>query len=276
MLERIWGTHTFQTTHYQIRSAKLNGLKREWKVALLSDLHNYKFGKDNETLLEAIKREQPDTILIAGDMLVGKVGESTDVAEQFVRRLPDICETYYANGNHEYRMKIYEEKYGDAYKKYYKALTESGVRFLENEKVCMNWDGKEVEIYGLEIPAKSYQRLNKAVFTKTEMEACLGQADRDKYEVVIAHNPAFVPTYLEWGADLILSGHLHGGIIRIPGIGGVITPQFRLFPKYSGELTEEGEASVVVSRGLGTHTIPVRVMNQAEFIVLHIGGKEET
>lgn len=276
MLERIWGTHTFQTTHYQIRSAKLNGLKREWKVALLSDLHNYKFGKDNETLLEAIKREQPDTILIAGDMLVGKVGESTDIAEQFVRRLPDICETYYANGNHEYRMKIYEEKYGDAYKKYYKTLTESGVRFLENEKVCMNWDGKEVEIYGLEIPAKSYQRLNKAVFTKTEMEACLGQADRDKYEVVIAHNPAFVPTYLEWGADLILSGHLHGGIIRIPGIGGVITPQFRLFPKYSGELTEEGEASVVVSRGLGTHTIPVRVMNQAEFIVLHIGGKEET
>ena len=274
MLEQIWGTHTFQTTHYNIRTEKLNGLERERRVIVLSDLHNCTFGNDNEILLDAIKRQQPDMIFISGDMLVGKEGESTAVAENLVKQLPSICKTYYVNGNHEYRMKIYQETYGNTYMTYQKMLRESGVCFLENEKVCVNWDGKDVEIYGLELPAKCYKKFRKVHFSGEEIELLIGKADHKKYEILIAHNPVFVPTYLEWGADLVISGHLHGGVIRIPGIGGVISPQFCLFPKYSGELTEEGKSSVVVSKGLGTHTIHVRVMNQAELILLHIDGKE--
>lgn len=276
MLEKIWGTHTFQTTHYQIHSAKLNGMKKKRKVVMLSDLHNCQFGKENQILLDAIKEQHPDMIFIAGDMVVGVPEKTQEVAEQFVGQLPAIAETYYANGNHEYRMKIYTEKYGDVYQKYRTSLKARGVHFLENEKICVNWDGKKVEIYGLEIPAKCYKKFKKAVFSKEQMELLIGQADRENYEILIAHNPAYVSTYLQWGADLVLSGHLHGGIIRIPQIGGVISPQFQLFPKYSGELTEEGDTSIVVSKGLGTHTVPVRVMNQAEMIVLHIGDKEET
>ena len=78
---------------------------------------------------------------------------------------------------------------------------------------------------------------------------------------------------MKWGADLTLSGHLHGGLVRIPGLGGVISPQIKLFPKYSGELTSEGEQAVVVSKGLGMHTICFRFCNPAEMIVLQIGGK---
>ena len=68
--------------------------------------------------------------------------------------------------------------------------------------------------------------------------------------------------YKEWGSDLILSGHLHGGCVRLPGIGGVITPQAFLFPKYSGEMTVEREQTIIVSKGLGTHTFNVRLFNQ--------------
>lgn len=90
------------------------------------------------------------------------------------------------------------------------------------------------------------------------------------YKVLLAHNPAYVDAYKEWGADLILCGHLHGGIVRIPGIGCIITPQFFLFPKYSGELTQEGNQTIVVSRGLGTHTVNLRLFNTAEVISLKL------
>ena len=107
------------------------------------------------------------------------------------------------------------------------------------------------------------------------MYESLGKVDDTKYQVLLAHNPPYMQAYCKWGADLILSGHLHGGVVRLPGIGGVISPQFHLFPKYSGELTVEGETSIVVSKGVGTHTFKVRFLNPAEIVVLHIKGKEK-
>ena len=92
---------------------------------------------------------------------------------------------------------------------------------------------------------------------------------------MIAHNPIFANSYLDWGADLVLSGHLHGGVVRLPGIGGIITPDFTLFPKFSGELTKVNDASVVVSKGIGIHTIKVRLFNPAEVVVMHISGTED-
>ena len=76
--------------------------------------------------------------------------------------------------------------------------------------------------------------------------------------------------YLGWGADLVLSGHLHGGLVRIPGFCGIVTPQGFLFPKYSGEMTREGDQTVIVSRGLGTHTLNIRLFNMPELIVIRL------
>ena len=91
----------------------------------------------------------------------------------------------------------------------------------------------------------------------------------DKHEL-------YFDAYKKWGADLVLSGHLHGGIIRLPGIGGLITPQAIPFPKYSGEMTTEGEQTIIVSRGLGTHTINLRFLNEAEMIVIHLRGEKDS
>ncbi len=272
VIEWIREVVTFQITRYQISSPKLSGLKRERRVVLLSDLHNNRYGTKNEKLLQAIQREKPDMILVAGDMLIGKSGEPVEIAKEFVSELPKICKTYYANGNHEQRMKEFPDRYDNVYEEYKKELVASGVHFLENERVTEFWDGHEVELCGLEIPVAYYKKWKKIVLPKKVVETCIGQADKSKYEILIAHNPTFVSTYLEWGADLVLSGHFHGGVVRIPFIGGIITSQFHLFPKYSGEHTKVGDVSVVVSKGLGTHTIKVRFMNPAEVIVLRIGG----
>ena len=265
---------TFQVTHYKIHSDKLKNIHPK-KIVLLSDLHNCSYGKNNEKLLQVIKRENPDMILIAGDMLVGKKGVSTEVARKFLKELPKICNTYYANGNHEQRMKNDPEKYGDTYRVYNRFLKSQGVLYLENEKGIEKWDELEVEVLGLEIPDNAYGKFCKVSIPEDYVEQCFGKADDTKFQILIAHNPLFVKQYLNWGGDLIVSGHLHGGVVRIPFWRGIISPQGGLFPKYSGEMKKEGETTVIVSKGIGLHTIPVRLLNPTEVIVLHIGDSEE-
>ena len=101
----------------------------------------------------------------------------------------------------------------------------------------------------------------------------LGNPDRDRYSILLAHNPEHFQAYVSWGADLILSGHVHGGIIRLPFLGGVVSPAMKLFPKYDGGLFSQGNSHMVLSRGLGTHTIPVRINNKAELVVVELTNK---
>ena len=262
---------TFKVTHYDIKSDKLNKLNHERKIVFLSDLHNNRYGKNNEKLFDAVKEQNPDLILVGGDMLVGKANIPSKVAEDFVSKLMEICPVYYANGNHEQRMKVYPETFGTAFQEYKDRLIKSGVTFVENENVDFNWDGCQVKIHGLEIPVKYYKKFCKQTLPVDVVREQIGEPELNCYNILLAHNPTYVSTYLEWGADLILSGHFHGGVVRIPKLGGIITPQWHMFPKYSGELTEKKGKYVVVSKGLGTHTLKIRFLNPAEIVVLHIG-----
>ena len=274
VIEWMREIHTFKVTHYHFRSDKLSGWK-EKKIILLSDLHNYNYGIKNDKLLQAVREQNPDLILIAGDMLVGKEKEPTNIASEFVEALTSICDVYYANGNHEYRMKIYTDTFGDVYKTYRDQLVNAGVHYLENSTEEMEVDGHKLAIHGLEIPREAYKKFGKNYLEENFLESSLGKVKQGCYNILIAHNPIYMKEYLKWGADLIVSGHLHGGVARIPGFRGVITPQFNFFPKYSGELTQEGKAHVVVSKGIGIHTIKVRFLNPAEIVVMHISGMEE-
>lgn len=275
VIEWMREIHTFKITHYHITSKKLKGLKRERKVILLSDLHNCCYGRNNDKLLSAIKSENPDYIFVAGDMLVGKPGEATKVAEDFMAQLPKICDTYHANGNHEQRMQEFEDLYGDVFFEYQSALKQAGVHCLSNEKITLEWEGIPVNVFGLELPQQKYKKFQKQFLSVEEVKDFLGDAESSSYNIVIAHNPTFMDTYLKWGADLVTSGHLHGGVVRIPFVGGVISTQLILFPKYSGEMKTVGEAAAVVSKGIGIHTIKVRLMNPAEVVVMHINSAEE-
>ena len=146
---------------------------------------------------------------------------------------------------------------------------------MPNKKAELTWDNIPVEIYGLEMPTSKYKKFQKQTFTKKEVEEFLGTPNHESYNIMIAHNPLFVDSYLEWGADLVLSGHFHGGVVRLPWLGGIITPDLSLFPRFSGEMTKVGDASVVVSKGIGIHTIKVRLFNPAEVVVMHINGTED-
>lgn len=273
LIEMIRELRDFRVTKYRICSQKLNGIKREKKIIFLSDLHNRMYGEENERLLESIRNQHPDLILIGGDMLVRKDGNSYDKTVHFLAKLPGICPVYCANGNHEQKLKELPDKYEQSYEEYKKALTASGIHMLENASETVKLDEVPVKLSGLEIPLGAYARFGKKELSLKEITDRIGEHG-DDYQILLAHHPGYMKEYLAYGADLILGGHYHGCLVQLPGIGGVISTNFTLFPKYSGGIYQEGEQTAVVSRGLGTHSVPLRLWNWPELIVLELSGNE--
>mgnify|MGYP000840985328 FL=1 len=273
LIEMIRELRDFRVTKYRICSQKLNGIKREKKIIFLSDLHNRMYGEENERLLESIRNQHPDLILIGGDMLVRKDGNSYDKTVHFLAKLPGICPVYCANGNHEQKLKELPDKYEQSYEEYKKALTASGIHMLENASETVKLDEVPVKLSGLEIPLRAYARFGKKELSLKEITDRIGEHG-DDYQILLAHHPGYMKEYLAYGADLILGGHYHGCVVQLPGIGGVISTNFTLFPKYSGGIYQEGEQTAVVSRGLGTHSVPLRLWNWPELIVLELSGNE--
>ena len=278
----IWRElHTFKVTKYEVKSAAIPETGREIRIIFLSDLHNREYGRDNDRLYHAVLAERPDLILIGGDMLVGKDGIPYEPALDFVRKLPSVCPVYYANGNHEQRMKEEPEMYSQCYADYKEALIKAGVRFLENESRIISVGDTSLELCAIELPLSTYRKLRKSSVDAGDVARLAGSGIRKRgrktdcpYRILLAHNPSYMQAYMDWGADLILSGHLHGGLVRVPGLGGVISPQFRLFPEYSGELTLKNGHTAIVSRGLGTHTIHLRLFNTPELISISLTGRK--
>lgn len=273
LIEMIRELRDFRVTKYRICSQKLNGIKREKKIIFLSDLHNRMYGEENERLLESIRNQHPDLILIGGDMLVRKDGNSYDKTVHFLAKLPGICPVYCANGNHEQKLKELPDKYEQSYEEYKKALTASGIHMLENASETVKLDEVPVKLSGLEIPLGAYARFGKKELSLKEITDRIGEHG-DDYQILLAHHPGYMKEYLAYGTDLILGGHYHGCVVQLPGIGGVISTNFTLFPKYSGGIYQEGEQTAVVSRGLGTHSVPLRLWNWPELIVLELSGNE--
>lgn len=264
-------TH-FKIERYYVTSGKIPEAFHQTKIIFLSDLHNTEYGKENDRLLESIKRENPDYIFIGGDMLVAKAGVSFLPALSFVKKLAENYPVYYANGNHEYRLKIYPEQYGrNVYEDYVNALKDAGVIYLCNESAKIRRQNQEIIVSGLEIDAMYYHRLKRIKMSEIYLPSLLGLRKDERFCILLAHNPVYFPQYAKWGADLVLSGHVHGGIVRIPFLGGVISPQLTLFPKYDAGVFSEGNSRMILSPGLGVHSIPFRLFNMPQMQVITLG-----
>lgn len=258
----------YDGTRFVIRrhTIKNDKITNKYRAVVLSDLHNKRFGKNNTLLLEAIHAQKPDGIWIAGDILTARPGKSLEPAIELLTALAGKYPIFYANGNHEHRLKLYPETYGDMAEKYEEALAKIGIKPLVNEQYLL--EKENIRIYGAEIAREYYQRFTIPDMQVEYLQEIMGLPERENYIVLLAHNPDFFPVYAAWGADLVLSGHVHGGMVRIPGWRGVVSPNVRLFPKYDGGKFEEGNSTMILSRGLGMHTIPVRLFNPGELIVI--------
>jgi predicted MPP superfamily phosphohydrolase len=263
----------FVITRYTVNSPKFENLNEEIRIALLCDLHNKSYGENNKSLVDAIKEEKPDLILVAGDMVLAKYKKGYEHALELMEQLPQIAPVYACNGNHEQRMKDRPEVYGD-FTPYKEHLLESGITFLENEVEHIFINGLNIKISGLELPILNYVRKRRKKITRKTIKTHIGVADDMGYQILLTHYPQPYNMYKTWGADLVLAGHLHGGMVRIPKWRGVLSPQWEWFPKYSGELTKEKNHAIIVSRGLGNHTVPIRLFNKAEVVIITLEKEE--
>ena len=265
----LWARSSYErsclvTDEFQIRSQKL---KNEYTFAFLSDLHDNCFGDGQKRLLDVIDQAKPDAILVGGDMMVAKGRGDLDISLDLLRRLTAKYPVYYGNGNHENRMDRERDVYGDKYDTYVRELKQMGVVYLPDASVDFRSD---IRISGVDLEERFYKKFSKERMEVEYLEKRLGKADTEKFQILLAHSPLFLDAYAAWGADMVLSGHFHGGTIRIPGLGGLMTPQFQFFKDCCGGLLKENHTSMIVSRGLGTHSINIRLNNKPELVVIHL------
>lgn len=260
----IYDSNRFVVREHQFCDVRI---RKACRAVVLADLHNKKYGRDNEQLLRTIREAAPDMILVAGDLLTAKPGASLDTALNLLGELVRDYPIYYGNGNHEQRLGLYPSVYGDMAERYADGLRELGIEPLVNTHVQLAEYG--IRIYGVELDRFYYKRFAVQSMENAYLETLLGKADKDSYSILLAHNPDYFPQYAGWGADLVLAGHVHGGMVRIPFAGkGVASPNIRLFPEYDGGRFDEAGSIMLVSRGLGMHTIPIRLFNPGELLVL--------
>lgn len=239
---------------------------RDLKILHLSDLHKKKFGKHYSRLFEKINGERFDIICFTGD-LISRSERVFDEKIKFMKRLTEIAPVYYIGGNHECDVP-------QSFEGLKKKLCEKGIHILENQTEIFTKDGENTAVSGLS-PEQKFYKNEKGGYSGLEKITCdylnekLGKKG-DEFTVLLAHSPFGFEEYAKWGADLTLCGHVHGGVVRLPFVKGVLSPERKFFPKFSAGKFKKDNCTMIVSRGLGK----LRVLNSSEIVIITLKKEE--
>ena len=251
-----------KTTHYTINIKK----NVSFRIVQLSDLHKKVFGPGNSELIKAATELKPDAFFITGDMVSRSV-KNFDTLKPLITELNKTAPVYYSLGNHETDMENVNLK---LYKELIAFIKENCI-MLDNATAVIRKNDVDIRVSGLTIYQECYKNngsyRNLRGLSHEEIHNLLGEKpDPDAVNILLAHNPNFLDSYAEYGSDLVLSGHVHGGCVRLPFIGGVLSPERKFFPKYSlGKYTEKNTTMIVTS-GLGKF----RLFNPPEIVVIDL------
>ncbi len=256
---------------YEVEAPGLGEAFDGYTMAVMADLHDNGAGRRNNRMMAQIRRIHPDAVMVAGDMVMAKRGRAGfGEVTQMMKRLAFRYPVYYGIGNHEARMDWERDLYGDAYRQWYESMMRAGVTVLDNISLTLRDGTDALTITGLSLDRAYYKKFRQPDMEPGYLNTVLGVARRDEYHILLAHDPGYFKEYAAWGADLTLSGHYHGGTVRLPGLGGVIAPNFQLFPKYSRGVYELDGKQMIVSGGLGTHSVNLRLGNKSELLVVKL------
>lgn len=259
------------TTEYEIESEKLSPEFDGLRLVFLTDLHDKEFGEKNERLLRTVREAKPDMVLIGGDSMVARSTSPSSVKRtlSFLEELSSTQTVYYALGNHELRLKELEI-HRQTYEEFLSGLKRLGVRLLDNRSISFHGGHGSLTITGLTMPLEAYPRFHKEPLKEGLIEHCVGTIPEKDFRVLMVHTPLYREEYAAWGADVTLCGHYHGGTIHLPIIGGVMSPDYLLFPGICRGRYDTAGKTMIVSGGLGTHSINIRFGNKPQIIVLKL------
>lgn len=231
------------------------------RILHLSDLHKKRYGDGFNNLINSCGFLEPDYIFFTGDLFSR---DETELAPKLVlmERLMKIAPVYYILGNHEedapLRAKVLCE-----------ALKKAGVKVLINRSERIYAGDEHITVTGAALPKEHYRSEKGGYKTRLRitgelMRELAGKPEEDTVNILLSHDPLPFKAYAAWGADLVFAGHVHGGVIRLPGLGGLLSPERRFFPKYTKGVYRLGDAQMVVSAGLGKF----RIMNPSQIVLV--------
>lgn len=261
----VWDNKRIVVTNYSVASETLPKEFDGYKIAQISDLHNDEFGENNCELIALLREIKPDMIAITGDLLDSR-RTNVEKAYCFVEQAVEIAPCYYATGNHESRREEYlvlEEK-----------MRKAGVIILRDEKMPIVRKEAEITVAGMEDPSfylkdSKFKKIPKSVHRRIDKL----MVDEEGFVLLLSHRPELFDAYCQYGVDVALTGHVHGGQFRIPFLGGIVAPNQGFFGKYDAGLYEQGKTKMVLSRGLGQSIFPFRVNNPPELVVVELKQK---
>lgn len=246
-----------EISRYEVASQKLPESFDGFKIVQLSDLHGAEFGEDGMELVDKVGSLEPDIIALTGDFVTDE-GDLAAV-KKLAGRLTELCPVYFVSGNHEFGSGLAI--------KVRNILERAGVKYLSNEYLTINRGDDEILLGGVEDPLAYADMLSP-----DELAQKMNDAAPDAFKILLGHRNYWMTEYPELPVDLIFCGHAHGGLIRIPGVGGLIGTDRRLFPDFDAGQFNNGRYTLIVSRGLG-NSVPIpRVFNRPEIVCVELSS----
>ncbi len=243
---------------------ELSGLR----ILMLSDLHCNPLICNNKRVIRRLMEEHPDVILLAGDM-ISKYGKKANLrVPAFLKKLAGIAPVVYGMGNHE---EVLRTDFSEQFAEYRKEVEDMGIYFPDNEIVSLVLQGKNIDFAGLTLKHEYYFKKKRQELPRAATEEL--RIEHPDRTVLLAHFPDHFPNYANL-APLVVSGHNHGGIIRLPVVGGIISPQLYL-PPYTRGCYNFNSSTMVVSAGIGSHSLPARLFNRVEYCVINTKTRKE-
>lgn len=291
-----WMNHQIFVRHMKIESASLPEEFQDFQIVQLTDIHSIRSQEQMEKILKKVRKEQPEVIVVTGDLVdsdyytnsanviaaeaENEVTAEFEIAEaipdiatlQLMEELLTIAPVYMVYGNHE--MILLDDPENNPLKV---AMEEAGVVLLNHEKVRLEKNGEFIWLTGVQDPIVLYKDPlfadsgnNNRERLAAELDYVLEDVKEEDYVVLLSHRPEYFEMYTEYPIDLALTGHAHGGQIRIPFIGGLYAPSQGWFPKYTSGLYEDGDFKMITSRGIGDSKKLMRVFNPPEIISVQL------
>ena len=270
-----YNVNTLEIAKYTVENEKIPKGFNGYNIVQISDLHSKLFGANNKKLLEKINELNPDIVVITGDLVDGE-NNNYNIALDFMKELTKLYKVYYIIGSHEQKALI--KKYKDEYVGYFNELNKIDFVNLDNKKVEIKKEGSKINLYGLTVPYSCYKYLfdDKEITTidRDFLVQKLGNLDKNQFNILLSHTPFYFDEYEKWGADLTLCGHVHGGIIRLPFVGGLLSPDRKFFPKYDLGKYEKNNSTMIVSKGLGGSKVLIRVHCKPEIVSIKLKSNQ--
>lgn len=250
--------NTIKESYYTIESSKIPKEFSNYKIVQLSDLHNKYYGENGERLVDKIKKINPNLIVITGDMV--NTGD-TDYSNFFniAKELSKNYTIYYILGNHE------EDLSKENINKIVSNLEEYNINILIDESDTITIGKEHINIYGL---SKQLKTKSGIIQNRETLDNLLNNINKDEFNILLAHNPLIFEEYAKYNVDLIFSGHVHGGAIRLPVLGGILSPNITFFPKYDKGHYVINNSNLIVSAGIGIGRFPIRIFNYLDIPII--------